>query len=85
MTRERLDLGKFGEKLAMKKIKRLGYRCIERNYRCPLGEVDIIARDGDCLVFVEVRTKTNKDFGRPEESITEAKKRRLVATALNYL
>ena len=56
MSRERLELGKLGEDLALKTIKQMGYRCIARNYRCPLGEMDIIARDGDTLVFVEIKT-----------------------------
>ena len=68
MTRERLDLGKFGEDLAFKKIKSLGYKGIIRNYRCPLGEVDLIARDGDTLAFIEI--KTRKRGRRCEEKAT---------------
>ena len=60
MTRERLDLGKLGEELALKKVKRLGYKCIARNYRCALGEIDLIAKDGDCLVFIEIKTRRGK-------------------------
>ncbi len=57
MTRERLELGKRGEELALRTLKRLGYTCIARNYRCALGEVDLIAKDGDTLVFIETKTR----------------------------
>ncbi len=74
-----------GEKLAQDFVRKKGYRILETNYRCPEGEIDIIARDKDSLVFIEVRTKTSLDFGTPEESITPAKKERMRATALHYL
>ena len=85
MTRERIELGKLGEELALKKIKRLGYKCITRNYRCPLGEVDIIARDGDCLVFVEIKTRKGKSLRYAKEAINERKKRRISKVALAYM
>lgn len=85
LTRERLDLGKRGEELALKKIKRLGYKCIARNYRCPLGEVDLIARDGDCLVFLEIKTRQGRSIGYAKEAVTERKKRQLSKTALAYM
>jgi putative endonuclease len=62
-----------------------GYRIRHRNFRCPEGEIDIVAEDGDCLVFVEVRTRRGDALGTPAESITEAKERRLVAVARAYL
>jgi len=77
--------GKLGEQLACSALKKKGYRIIEKNYRCRHGEIDIIARHKDCLVFIEVRTKTGHDFGSPEESITEQKKQRLISTAMDYL
>ena len=55
------------------------------NYRCPHGEIDIVASDEDCLVFIEVRTKKSFDFGTPEESITPRKMEKLRATANHYL
>ena len=83
MTRERLDLGKEGEELALKKIKRLGYRCITRNYRCALGEVDLIASHGDCLVFMEIKTRTHGSLGYAKEAVDIAKKvRRFVLEKL---
>ncbi len=75
----------MGEKLAKDFLKKRGYRIREANYRCPEGEIDLIAEDKDCLVFVEVRTKTSLEFGSPEESITAAKKGKLRAVASRYL
>ena len=85
MTRERIELGKLGEELALKKIKRLGYKCITRNYRCSMGEVDIIARDGDCLVFVEIKTRKGKSLRYAKEAINERKKRQISRVALAYM
>ncbi|MDY7034734.1 MAG: YraN family protein [Thermodesulfobacteriota bacterium] len=85
MTRERIALGKLGEELALKKIKRLGYKCITRNYRCSMGEVDIIARDGDCLVFVEIKTRKGKSLRYAKEAINERKKRQISRVALAYM
>ena len=85
MTRERLDLGKLGEELAFKKVKRLGYKCIVRNYRCALGEIDLIAKDGDCLVFIEIKTRRGRSLGSIKEAIDKRKKRQLSKVALAYL
>ena len=81
---KRKDVGILGEKLASGFLEEKGYRTIETNYRCPEGEIDIIAKHNDYLVFVEVRTKTSLEFGSPEESITPAKKERIKATAYHY-
>jgi len=78
-------LGEQGEKWARDFLKKKGYRITETNYRCREGEIDIIAEQKDCLVFVEVRTRTGSDFGSPEESVTPAKKEKLVSLALGYL
>lgn len=85
MTRERLDLGKLGEELALKKVERLGYKCIARNYRCALGEIDLIAKDGDCLVFIEIKTRRGRSIGSIKEVIDKRKKRQLSKVALAYL
>jgi len=82
---KRKELGALGEKLATDFLKKKGYRIRETNFRCREGEIDIIAKKKDCLVFVEVRTKTSADFGTPEESVTSAKKEKLIASALAYL
>ncbi|MBL7208878.1 MAG: YraN family protein [Dehalococcoidia bacterium] len=66
-------------------LKKKGYRIRQTNFRCREGEIDIIAERKGYLVFVEVRTKTGSSFGSPEESVTAAKKEKLIATALSYL
>ena len=81
---KRRDTGIRGEKLAKDFLKKRGYRILETNYRCPEGEIDIVARHKDFLVFIEVRAKTSLEFGSPEESITPTKKGRLRATASHY-
>ncbi|MEA1872321.1 MAG: YraN family protein [Chloroflexota bacterium] len=81
----RQEVGKIGEKLAQKFLKKRGYLICETNFRCREGEIDIIAQQKDCLVFVEVRTKSNLDFGTPEESITRNKKEKLITSALTYI
>jgi putative endonuclease len=81
---KRRDTGILGEKLARDFLKKRGYRIWQTNYRCPEGEIDIVAKHRDSLVFVEVRTKRSLDFGSPEESITPVKKERMKATAARY-
>ena len=85
MTRERLDLGKLGEKLALKKIKSLGYKYITKNYRCPLGEIDLIARDGDYLVFIEIKTRKGGSIFYAKEAVDQRKKRQISKVALAYM
>jgi len=80
----RRDTGILGEKLARDFLKKRGYRILETNYRCPQGEIDIIAKHKDTLAFIEVRTKKSLEFGSPEESITSAKKERMKAAATQY-
>lgn len=81
---DRQRVGRLGEEAARKFLKKRGYRIREVGFRCPHGEIDIIAQHKDYLVFVEVRTKTSLDFGSPEESLTQAKKKHLIASALAY-
>jgi len=85
MRMERQEIGKLGEKLALRHLKKRGYRILDRNFRCRRGEIDIVATQKDYLVFVEVRTKTTEAFGTPEESITRTKKDHLIAAALTYI
>ena len=85
MTQERLELGRYGEDLAYKKIKRLGYKKIIRNYRCSLGEVDLIAHDGDTLVFIEIKTRRGRPTGYAKEAVDARKKRQLSKVALSYM
>ncbi len=79
--------GRAGEAAAESHLRSLGYRVLARNYRTGEGEVDIVALDGETLVFVEVKARRTSvlKFGRPEESLTKTKQRRLVAAAQSYL
>jgi putative endonuclease len=81
----RRDLGAFGERVAVAHLEAKGYRVRARNFRCREGEIDIVAEDGDCLVFVEVRTRRGDALGSPAESVTAAKERRLLTVARAYL
>lgn len=85
MGDNRKHLGAFGERIAKEHLEKHGYEILECNYRCSIGEIDIVARDGDYLVFTEVRTKKDRKFGAPEESITSAKKAKLIELAETYL
>ncbi len=85
MNSGRRDLGAFGERVAAAHLAAKGYRIRARNFRCREGEIDIVAEDGDCLVFVEVRTRRGDAFGTPAESVTAAKERRLLTVAKAYL
>ncbi len=81
----RTRLGTWGEDLAAQFLEDRGYRILTTNYRCAYGEVDIVAQDDQELVFVEVRTRHTESFVAPEESLSAAKVRRLVATCQEYL
>ena len=85
MSTDRVRLGRLGEELAGRFLRELGYQILTTNYRCPRGEVDIVAKDGEEVVFVEVRTRRSQAFGTPQESLTRPKIRRLVATCQDYL
>jgi putative endonuclease len=85
MTRERLSLGKKGEDLAIAQLRALKYKILERNFKCALGEIDIIARERDTLVFVEVKTRRTRDFGGPAAAVNAHKQRQLSRVALTYL
>ena len=81
----RSRIGRSAEIAAAAELGKLGYIILGSNYRCRWGEIDLIAQDGDCLVFVEVRCKRTDTFGTPAESITQAKQRRLISTAQHYI
>ncbi|RLE08726.1 YraN family protein [Candidatus Aerophobetes bacterium] len=82
---KRGKLGRRGEAIAVSFLKKQGYKIIERNYRSKLGEIDIIAREKDNIVFVEVKTRRSDDFGLPQEAVSYRKQRRLTKIALGYL
>jgi putative endonuclease len=77
--------GKHVEEQAREHLEQRGLRLLERNYRCKLGEIDLIMRDGDALVFVEVRYRKSARFGSAIETVTAKKQSRLLATARHYL
>ena len=81
----RQELGRLGEELAAQYLTREGYVILTRNYRCGEGEMDIVARQGSRLAFVEVRTRRGSSYGTPKESITRSKQERLVKVASDYL
>src|SRR5574342_580574 len=83
--REKKDLGKKGEEKALRFLKKKGYRIIEQNYVCKMGEMDIIAKEKDTLVFIEVKTRTSSLFGPPQLAVNFSKQRQLSKVALNYL
>jgi putative endonuclease len=78
-------LGSEGEELAVKFLKKRNYTIIARNYKTNIGEVDIIAKDGDTIVFVEVKTRANDTFGYPFEAVNRNKRKKLKNLALLYL
>ena len=79
------ETGKIGEDLAAKYLQQLDYRIIERNFVAKQGEIDIIARDKQELVFIEVKTRTNTLYGKPVEAVNEPKQKHLIGTAKYYL
>jgi putative endonuclease len=80
-----LVVGERGEDLAVRALVREGYAILARRYRSRLGEIDIIARDGDCLVFVEVKARRQEACGNPAEAVTRWKQRRIARMAAAYL
>jgi len=85
VSRHRVSLGKTGEDLACAELERRGYAIVARRYRRRRGELDIIARDGPTLVFVEVKARQGRTFGSAAEAVTVMKQRRMVRLAVDYL
>jgi putative endonuclease len=81
----RVSLGKLGEELACAALQRRGYAIVARRYRTRCGEIDVIARDGDTLVFVEVKAKAGEECGTAREAVTRRKRRQVIAMANDYL
>ena len=81
----RTALGRRCEEIAAEYLRGQGYRLIDRNVRMRFGEIDVVARDGDALCFVEVRARSSTRFGWPEESVTRQKRQRLIRLAQGYL
>ena len=79
-----LSVGKLGEKIAKKFLEGKGYKVLEKNFQTRFGEIDLVAKDGGTLVFVEVKTRYTEKFGRPEESVTPAKIRKIIKAGQFY-
>lgn len=79
------ELGTRGERIAERALVGRGYVILDRNWRCRDGEIDLVARDGDTLVFVEVKTRSSTAFGHPLEAVTPAKLARLRRLAMSWI
>ena len=77
-------IGKWGEDIAAEHLTQRGYEIVARNVRTPYGEIDIIAKQGDVTVFIEVKTRTSNTMGMPEEAITPRKREHMLAAADHY-
>ncbi|MCX8015284.1 MAG: YraN family protein, partial [candidate division WOR-3 bacterium] len=78
------QLGQAGEKIAIKYLKKQGYKILAQNYRCPIGEIDIIAQDKEAIVFVEVKTRQSDYLTKPFESVGQKKQEKLRSLAEYY-
>ncbi len=82
---QKQTLGKEGERIAERYLKKKGYRLVERNYRSPVGELDLIVLDRRVIVFVEVKTRSQERFGAPLESVHRTKQHKMMKAALFFL
>ncbi|HAG10758.1 MAG TPA: YraN family protein [Desulfotomaculum sp.] len=85
MSNQRQNLGRRGEDEAVSYLRKKGYILLQRNYRCPLGEIDVIAKDSKTLVFIEVRARSSERFGTPQESVNRNKMLKIHRVAQYYL
>ncbi|MDR0347796.1 MAG: YraN family protein [Coriobacteriales bacterium] len=85
MVERRKELGNQGEEIACAFLKNGGAKIIERNWKCQAGEADVIAREGEDLVFIEVKTRTSASAGFPEDAVTRKKRQRYEKIAMEYL
>lgn len=79
------EIGKLGEEISERHLKGLGYIILDRNFTCKIGEIDIICKDGDHIVFVEVKTRYDKRYGSPSEAVTHYKQNKICKTAQFYI
>ncbi|MDR3567282.1 MAG: YraN family protein [Syntrophobacteraceae bacterium] len=84
-TKSRYNKGKEGERIAAEYLCQCGLKILERNFRCPSGEIDLVAKEGKTIVFVEVRSRQTGEFCTPEESLSVHKFRRIAKAALWYV
>ena len=80
-----IETGSAAESRAVQLLVRKGYRIVERNFRCHSGELDVVARDGDVLVFVEVRSRANADHGHATEAVDVRKQKQVARVAMHYI
>ena len=85
MTQQRQQIGKAGEKTVVHYLKKNGFKILERNFTCPVGEIDVIAKDKNNIVFVEVKTRRSLSYGSARLAITYRKKKKISMAALYYL
>ncbi|MCW5865339.1 MAG: YraN family protein [Anaerolineae bacterium] len=81
----RRRLGNWGEGVAAVQLEAEGYAIVARNWRCAAGEIDLVARDGETLVFVEVKTRRGRAYGAPEEALTPRKAQKLLQLGAQYV
>lgn len=82
---ENLQRGALGEAAAKKQLRRLGLKFLTANFRSPRGEIDLVFREADCLVFVEVKTRSSEEWVRPAAAVDKERRQRLTRAALDYL
>ena len=80
-----LQAGRLGEQASRKHLKRQGLKFLTANFRTERGEIDLVMRDGDCLVFVEVKTRSSEEWRRPAAAVDKERRRRLTRAGLDYL
>ena len=80
-----LRVGKLGERAAKRHLKRRGLKFLTANFRTERGEIDLVFRERDCLVFVEVKTRSSEEWGRPASAVDGERRRRLTRAGLDYL
>lgn len=79
------EIGKLGEDIAARYLEKIGYTIIERNFVAIQGEIDMVAKDKNEIVFIEVKTRTSKEFGRPVDAVNIPKQKHLISTVKYYL
>lgn len=82
---EKRNLGNGGEQIAVEYLEKMKYQILERNFYCRQGEIDIIAKDKDEIVFIEVKTRTNSNYGKPSESVNNIKQKHMYKSARYFL
>jgi len=85
MSLMRMRTGKRGEELAVAYLAEAGYRIVDRNYRCVFGEIDIVAEEGETLVFIEVKSRRSEAYGDPQLAVGREKQKRISRIAMHYL